>query len=237
MRSEKMNPIPERTRLGLTTSVLFTGSPQGGGASHQCVKNATGGRKDQQVMNQQIQKQQFMVGTWNVRTLSATGNIKELCHEMKRYIWNILGLAEVRWPGAGEMKMDVGHKVWYIGEEKRREKGVAFMVNKDTVSSVIQCRPKSSRLISIRIAAVPKNITAIQVYAPTGSYLGEDVDNFYEDLEDTIAQIPKSDIVVVLGEWSAKVGTDAYVDWNGKTGKFGFGNTNDRGLWRLEFAR
>jgi len=86
MRSTNMNPIPERTRPELTTSAIATGSPQGGGASHQCVKNATDGWKNQEVIHQRIQKQQFTVGTWNVRTLSTTGKIKELCHEMNEKI-------------------------------------------------------------------------------------------------------------------------------------------------------
>jgi len=98
----------------------------------------------------------------------------------------------------------------------------------------MECRPQSSWLINIRIAAVPKNITIIQVYAPTGSHPEEDVDNFYEEFEDTMTQIPKGDIVVVQGDWNAKVGTDAHVDWNRQ---FGFGNTNDRGLRLPEFAR
>jgi len=57
---------------------------------------------------------------------------------MGRYTWNVLGLAEVRWPGTGEIQTDEGHKVWFMSEETRRVKGVALMVHKDTVPSVME---------------------------------------------------------------------------------------------------
>jgi len=110
--------------------------------------------------------QGIVIRTWNVRTLHAAGKLKELSHELERYRWNILVLVEVRWPGVGEMKTDVGHKMWYIGDDKKSEKGVAFMIHKDSANSVMECQPISSRLISIRIAAKPMNLTVIQVYAP-----------------------------------------------------------------------
>ena len=53
---------------------------------------------------------------------------------MESYGWNILSLGEVRWPGVGDIFTDEGHKVWYIGEERKKEKGVAFLVHKNTFS-------------------------------------------------------------------------------------------------------
>jgi len=164
---------------------------------------------------------------------------------MERYTWNVLGLAEVRWPGTGEIQTDEGHKVWFMGEDTRKEKGVAFIVHKDTVLFVMECRPVTSRLISIRIAAVPKNITIIQAYAPTSSqayastssYSEEDIDSFYEELKAIITITPKSDILIIQGDWNAKVGADAHQNWAGTIGKFAFRDTNDRGLRLLEFAR
>jgi len=76
----------------------------------------------------------------------------------------------------------------------------------------MECRPVTSRLISIRIAAVPKNITIIQAYAPTSSYSEDDIDSFYEELEAIITITPKSDILIIQGDWNAKVGTGAHQD-------------------------
>ena len=60
-----------------------------------------------------------------------------------------------------------GHKIWYCRENLKQQYGVAFIVWKEVVSSIISCTPISSRLISIRISVRPHDITVIQVYTPT----------------------------------------------------------------------
>ena len=64
-----------------------------------------------------------------------------------------------------------------------------------------------------RLRAVPFNITIIQVYAPTSGHDDSEVDHFYQKLQETIDQTPKKDILVVQGDWNAKVGKDAQADW------------------------
>ncbi|XP_063588657.1 uncharacterized protein LOC134765796 [Penaeus indicus] len=60
------------------------------------------------------------------------------------------------------------------------------------------------------------------------------IEDFYEDLEKLLKTIPRKDILVVQGDWNAKIGTDAYETWKRTTGKFGFGETNKRGQKLLE---
>ena len=81
------------------------------------------------------------------------------------------------------------------------------------VSAVLGCRPVSSRLISARLRAAPFNVTIIQVYAPKSGHDDKEADNFYWQLQEIIDQIPKKDILVVQGDWNAKVGRDAQTDW------------------------
>ncbi|XP_076454867.1 uncharacterized protein LOC143289703 [Babylonia areolata] len=128
-------------------------------------------------------------------------------------------------------------KIWFSGEEKKHEYGVAFIVRKETAGSVISCTPVSSRLITIRISAKPHNLTIIQVYAPTTDHGDEETEEFYEQIDSIIATVPKKDMLIVQGDWNAKVGPDAYQNWAGTTGKFGIGETNDRGLRLLVFAK
>ena len=80
------------------------------------------------------------------------------------------------------------------------------------MKSVIGCRPISSRLMTVRLRANPFNITIIQVYAPISSYDDSDVDEFYRELQSLVDQTPKQDILVVQGDWNAKVGEDAQKD-------------------------
>ena len=64
--------------------------------------------------------------------------------------------------GFGELTTTDGHKIWYSGDDTVHQHGVAFIVKKENVNAVIECTPISNRLISIRIAASPHNITIIQ---------------------------------------------------------------------------
>ena len=80
------------------------------------------------------------------------------------------------------------------------------------------------------------NITIIQVYAPTTDYSDEDIEEFYELIEDTISKTPKKDFLVILGDWNAKAGTDAHNIWPNSIGRYGHGSTNSSGERLLEFA-
>ncbi|XP_012941069.1 craniofacial development protein 2-like [Aplysia californica] len=98
------------------------------------------------------------------------------------------------------------------------------------------CRPISSRLITIRLRAVPFNITIIQAYAPTSDYDEQAVGGFYDQIQEVIDQTPKKDIIVVQGDWNSKVGNDAYKNWKGTCGQYCNSESNEKGLRLLEFA-
>ena len=142
----------------------------------------------------------------------------------------------MRWKKSGEIPTDGGHRVYFSGKEFKHEQGVGFLVHKDIVKSVMGCRPISSRLMTVRLRASPFNITIIQVYAPTSSYDDSEVDEFYREFQSLVDQTPKQDILVVQGDWNAKVGEDAQEDWGEFCGPFCNTETNDRGLKLLDFA-
>ena len=187
--------------------------------------------------NRLCTRDNITIGTWNVRTLAADGKLEELAHEMEHYRWNILGISELRWKGLGETNTDKGNKLYFCGRDDRHEHGVGFLVHRNTLSNVMGCCPISSRLITIRLRAAPFNITIIQAYAPTADYSDSEVEDFYEQLQAVLDQVPKKDIVVVQGDWNAKVGQDAYHNWGDTHGPHCNNKTNDRGLRLLEFAR
>ena len=176
------------------------------------------------------------IGTWNVRTLRTPGKLEELTHEMSRYRWSVLGLCEIRWKNFGETTTQEGHKLYFSGKEDRHENGVGFLVHKDTVNTVMGCQPVSSRLITIRLRATPFNITIVQAYAPTTDYDDEEIEDFYEQLQEVLEQVPKKDILIVQGDWNAKVGKDACKNWKNTCGPYSNNVTNERGFRLLEFA-
>ena len=98
------------------------------------------------------------------------------------------------------------------------------------------CRPVSSRLITIHLRAVPFNITIVQAYAPTSDYDDNEIEEFYDQLQNVIDQTPTKDILVAQGDWNAKVGWDVCGNCQGICGPFCNEDTNERGLRLLEFA-
>ena len=106
------------------------------------------------------------------------------------------------------------------------------MVNKRVRNAVLGCSLKNDRIISVRLQGKPFNITVIQVYAPTSN--GEEVERFYEDLQDLLEITPKKDVLFITGDWNAKVGSQ---ETPGVTGKFGLGMQNEAGQRLIEFAK
>ena len=152
-------------------------------------------------LHKNLVKKCFTVGTWNIRTLFAKGKLEQLQIEMDNYDYNILGLAKMRWTGVGETKLDNGDKIWWSGEPKRHERGVGFLVN--TTRSVLECNPISSKIIQIKTAAQPHNLNIIQIYAPTSSSTEEEIESFYDELEEAIENSNKRDYLIVTGDWNA----------------------------------
>ena len=78
-------------------------------------------------------------------------------------------------------------------------------------------------MICVRFQGKPFNITVIQAYAPTSNAEEADIEPFYEDLHDLLELTPKKDVLFIIGDWNAKVGSQ---ETPGVTGKFG--------LWNME---
>ena len=81
-------------------------------------------------------------------------------------------------------------------------------------------------MISIRFQGKPFNITIIQVYAPTCNAEEAEVEEVYEDLQDLLELTPKKDVLFIIGDWNAKVGSQ---ETPGITGNFGLGIQNEAG--------
>ena len=92
----------------------------------------------------------------------------------------------MRWTGKGHFTTSDGHTVYFSGNEKGGKKGVAFIANQHTAKRVLGYNPINDRLISLRLQAKPINITIIQVYAPTSSATDDVMDEFYNQLQDTL---------------------------------------------------
>ena len=81
-------------------------------------------------------------------------------------------------------------------------------------------------MISVHFQGKPFNITVIQVYAPTSNAEEAEDEQFCEDLQDLLELTPKRDVLFIIGDWNAKVGSQ---ETPGVTGKFGLGMRNEAG--------
>ena len=188
---------PDRSPPGSTRTAPSAVHQDGG------VKHVTG------ASSKICKRDNITIGTWNTRTLRAAEKLQELTHEMDRYRWNILGPCEMRWKNFGETTTEEGHKVFFSETEDKHKHGAGFLVHKDIVNTVMGCRPVFSKNITIHLRAVHFNITVEQAYVPASDYVDKEVEEFYDQLQNVIDQTTKKDILVVQGDWNAKVGKDA----------------------------
>ena len=101
-------------------------------------------------------------------------------------------------------------------------------------NAVLGCNLKNNRMISVRFQSKPFNITVIQDYAPTSNAEEAEVEWFYEDLHDLLELTPKKDVLFIIGDWNAKVGSQ---ETPGVTGKFGLGIRNEARQRLIEFCQ
>ena len=89
-------------------------------------------------------------------------------------------------------------------------------------------------MISVHLQGKPFNIMVIQVYAPTSNAEEAEVERFYEDLQNLLELTPKKDVLFIIGDWNAKVGSQETLR---VTGKFGLGVQNEAGQRLIEFCQ
>ena len=89
-------------------------------------------------------------------------------------------------------------------------------------------------MISVHFQGKPFNVMVIQDYVPTSNTEEADVEWFYEDLQDLLELTPKKDVLFIIWDWTAKVGSQ---ETPGVTGKCGLGMRNEAGQRLIEFCQ
>ena len=125
---------------------------------------------------------------------------------MSRENTDILGISKLKWTGMGEFNSD-DHYIYYCGQESLRRNGVAIIVNKRVQNAVLGCNLKNDRMISVHFQGKPFNIMVIRAYAPIRNAEEAEVEWFYEDLQDLLELTPPKNVLFIIGDWNAKVGS------------------------------
>ena len=99
---------------------------------------------------------------------------------------------------------------------------------------MLGCSLKNDRMISVRFQGKPFNIIVILVYPPNSNTEETEVEWFHEELRDLLGLTLKTDVLFIIGDWNAKVGSQ---ETPGVTGKIGLGMDNEAGQGLIEFCQ
>ena len=80
------------------------------------------------------------------------------------------------------------------------------------MDAVLGCNLKNDRMISVHFQGKPFNIRVIQAHAPTNNTEEAEVEQFYEDLQDLLELTPKKDVLIIIGDWNAKVEVNKHLE-------------------------
>ncbi|CAM4809070.1 unnamed protein product [Rotaria magnacalcarata] len=139
--------------------------------------------------------------------------------------FDAIGISEVRWTGKGEVPS--GDFIW-SGEDTTHTRGVGVLLSAKTKKTLIGYNPISSRVITARFNATPFKLTVIRVYTPTSASSDDEIEIFYDSIEHALTQTPKMDIIIVTGDWDAKIGSDN-IHWKSVMVRYEYGDINERG--------
>ena len=183
-------------------------------------------------------KKDFRIGTWNVRTLRQTGKLAQAGKIMEKYGLMILGMSEVRWNECGELVTTNGHTMLWSGmpnSNDTHQYGVGMLVHKLVRNTIMSYKFISERIMLVRIRCKYRNTTFIQCYAPTEEAQLDVKESFYDMLSKTLTETAKNDLVILMGDFNAKVGSDN-LDIENVMGKHGIGKMNENGELLVELC-
>ncbi|XP_039291250.1 craniofacial development protein 2-like [Nilaparvata lugens] len=151
----------------------------------------------------------------------------------------VLGLSEVRWFDFGELKTSDGLTLLYSGWPEEdgavHRDGVGILLTTKARQSLMDWKPVSERIITARFNSKIRNISVIQCYAPTEVSEIEKKDEFYALLAETVKKSPKRDLIIIMGDFNAKVGPiNEGVEH--VMGTHGEGQVNDNGERFINFC-
>lgn len=170
-------------------------------------------------------KEAIRVGTWNVRTMGPVGSIRMLEEQMSKLKVSVMAICETRWKDFGDFRTAQGTHIYHSGGGIGVS-GVGFFIDGKHSQSVESYKCVNERIMTLRMNSRPFCITFVCVYAPTSASSDEDIEELYRTLQKVVKEIPKNDVLMIMGDFNAKVGGTAI---GKEVGGFGLGEINERG--------
>ncbi|XP_071123040.1 craniofacial development protein 2-like [Mytilus edulis] len=157
-----------------------------------------------------------------------TSKTAQVIKEMQHYRLDILGVSECRRTGSGKTRTNSGNIILHFGNIDIHINGVAIIICKEKAKSLLKWEPISERLITTRFNSNYCKLSIIQCYALTNDAEDEIKDDFYEQLQTAISKVHQHDMLVIMGDLNAKVGSHN-TDGEYVMGRHGCGVKNENG--------
>ena len=119
---------------------------------------------------------------------------------------DILEIAETHWTEERKIIQE-NHTMIYSGGEKHRN-GVGIAMKNTVAKSMMGFWAISDRVIMMKLEAKPFNINVMQVYAPTQDHDGEEIEKFYQEIQNGIKYAKSNEVICIMGDLNAKVGDE-----------------------------
>ena len=208
---------PPRKKYLVTETAIMYPNPQGPmGISSQAMELGSMTAPSESPPREAMSSRRSFLGpktvirlaTWNVRTMFETGKTAQVTKEMERYDLDIFGVSECRWTGTGRKRTGDGFTILFSGKENTHASGVALIISRSTEKTLIELEPVSDRVIRARFHSKYCKLTILQCYAPTNEAEDEVKDDWYEQLQYEVSRVPRHDMLLIMGDINAKVGSD-----------------------------
>lgn len=183
---------------------------------------------------------------WNVRSCFQRAKKELIVDQLEKYHIQIAALSECG-------MFDYG--ISYIGNytfiysgassnnKTRKAHGVAICLNKHATkvwkASGSIWKAINSRIVTVRLQCKPVNITIIAIYSPINrtndQKENEEVDGFYEDLQQVVNDTPKTDLLLIIGDFNARVQANTNM-LHGPVGPYSVDKMNENGERLVDFC-
>ncbi|XP_071493217.1 uncharacterized protein [Diadema antillarum] len=171
------------------------------------------------------------IGTINAGTIR--GKTEEIVDLMQERQLKVLGIAETRLQGQGRKTVHDNYELIYSGSERDTRHGVGLFFHPDFAVHIEKVHYISNRIIASILNINNHRVSFIQAYAPQQGRPQEEKDEFYEQLQDTLDNIPIDSEIIVMGDLNGHVGSRPV---EGVIGNFGVGTRNEDGEMLIDFC-
>ncbi|XP_063613540.1 craniofacial development protein 2-like [Penaeus indicus] len=173
---------------------------------------------------------EWRCATWNIGTM--TGRSREIAETMKQRKVKILCVQEVRWRDGGVREIGEGYKLYYSGSRTGRN-GVGIILDEELKQRVAEVQRPSDRLMTIKVLAAKSLINIMSGYAPQIGCEDQEKEEFREQLEQSVREIPEKEEIILGTDQNCHVGKTAR-GYEACHGGFGYGLRNEEGEKMLE---